>query len=111
MAKTKNTTKGQSIRMGSVEAKNRRDAQELRRLRYQQRRIVDLSRALSRATRAADKARLDAARELCTDTGWGVFGIVEWAAREREIRQLRYQLGVCLEERTAREEAAAVVGD
>lgn len=82
----KKTVKHKTVRenLTKVEIEARREAAALRRLKAQQRRIVTLSRDLRRAVRAADGARLDAARELCADTGYAVFGIAEVEDAQRK---------------------------
>jgi ATP:corrinoid adenosyltransferase len=71
--------------MTSAEVEARHEEQTLRRLKSMHRRIVALSRDVKRAVRAADAARLDAARELCADTGFAVFLIDEVAATQRTV--------------------------
>jgi hypothetical protein len=77
--------KSHGERRTAAEVEATREAATLRRLRNQQRRITDLSRALRRAVLLADVARLRTARELCADTGWGVFDVDHIAARERQL--------------------------
>lgn len=73
----------------SVEAEARHEQQQLRRLRNLHRSIRDLSRSLVRAVRTADGARLNAARELCEQTGWGVFDVAEFDHTVRAVETLR----------------------
>lgn len=104
---TKRRTMGEKVT--AVEVEVRREQQTLRRLRDQQKRIVSLSRELRRAVRTADGARLEAARELCADTGFAVFGIVEIEIRERQLEEARArvdELTLRVQELTAARELA-----
>lgn len=78
----KRPTKAQTIasKLSAAETEALKQQQLLRRLRNQQRAITSLARELTRAVKRADLARLLVARELCVDTGWGVFEI-------REVKQ------------------------
>jgi small ligand-binding sensory domain FIST len=107
MSKKKVRRKLVGADVDNIELNNRREQQQLRRLRDQQRRITDLSRALRRATRQADVARLDAARELCAETGYGVFGLEEWDKLNAAVDELEREVREYRDERTVREEAAA----
>jgi len=89
MSKKRTKPKGTAAKLSAVEAENRREIIQLRRLRDQQRRIVELSRKLTAALRRADGARLNAARELCEDTGWDVCDVAEVESDRRLVEQLR----------------------
>lgn len=87
----KKTTKHKSIRerVTATEVAARQEAAQIRRLRDQQRRITDLSRALTRAVKTADVARLNAARALCEDTGYVVYGVEQIDAITKSNESLR----------------------
>jgi hypothetical protein len=72
-------------KLTSVEVEARHEEQTLRRLKSMHRRIVALSRDVKRAVRAADVARLDAAQELCAETGFAVFLIDEVGKTQRMV--------------------------
>lgn len=83
----KKTAKIRNVRqrVSSVEAEAAHVEASLRRMDRQQKRIVTLARHVKRAVRTADAARLDAARELCADTGFAVFLIDEVGATQRKV--------------------------
>lgn len=55
-------------------------AQELRKMRDAQRRVKDLARSLARITRAADLARIEAARYVVEGSPFMLVTAAEWGA-------------------------------
>lgn len=85
MAKKRVQHKSPAERLTSAEVNARREAQQLRRLRDQQRRLVRLSGDVIRHARRYDVARVLVARELVAGTEWGVFGVAEWDAMAKRL--------------------------
>src|SRR5947207_860532 len=65
--------KGTGAELARVERERAAELATLRRLKGQQVRIVEVSRAVTRAVRRADLARIDVARELVQGTEWGIY--------------------------------------
>ena len=74
MAKKTVKKKGTGAELARVERERAAELATLRRLKGQQLRIVAVSRAVTRAVRRADLARIDVARELVQGTEWGIYG-------------------------------------
>jgi len=89
MATKRAKTKAPKAKPFAADVERKREVQILTRSRNLQRRAVKLSRDVTRAVRQADAARLTAARELCADTGYAVFGVAEWDAMTKTIESLR----------------------
>jgi chromosome segregation ATPase len=89
MAKKKATKKPTGGELGKVEAARAAELQTLRRLRRQQTAITEASRAVTRACRRADRARVEASRDLLEGTGWAAYEVAEMQRRERELEQAR----------------------
>jgi hypothetical protein len=77
------------VKVSMTEMAKQRELQTLHRINRLHQRIVAVSRDVRRSVRRADVARLDAARELCADTGFGVFGISEVDTMQRQVEALR----------------------
>src|SRR5215831_6329735 len=110
MPKTKTKTKTPARKPFAADVERQREAAILRRSRALQKRVVDLSRAVTRAVRQADGARLTAARELCADTGFGVFGVDEVKQAQLAVEIMRDTINKLEARITELEHAAVAAG-